>query len=200
MANPTGSTNLTENPAYVYTDGDVYQIPQTDTVEGAATGASFSGLGVDNQPHQVLLNKTKVLRNNQLADELNITNLLNFKALFSGTLGANEASSIFKIPFLDSQHGLIQLIIQTGQYIFNQNANDQEVFVSWPVAFPNAFGNIFATPLRDPGSQTANDGIDWGIFYRAQTGSVNGATFRLDSFQAAHAIVMYGFNWLAYGY
>ena len=87
MANPTGTQNLTENPAYVYTDGDVYQIPQTDTVEGAATGASFSGLGVDNQPHQVLLNKTKVLRVNQLADEVNISTLLAFKALFNGTLG-----------------------------------------------------------------------------------------------------------------
>src|SRR6266849_7050209 len=138
--NPTGTTNLTENPAYVYTDGDVYQIPQTDTVEGAATGASFSGLGVDNQPHQVLLNKTKVLRVNQLADKVNISTLLAFKALFSGTLGANEGNSIFKIPFLDSAHGLIQLIIQAGQYIYNVGGVDNYTFVSWPTPFPNAFG------------------------------------------------------------
>src|SRR5216683_2742353 len=140
MANPTGTQNLTENPAYVYTDGDVYQIPQTDTVEGAATGASFSGLGVDNQPHQVLLNKTKVLRVNQLADEGNISTLLAFKALFSGTLGANQAGSIFKIPFLDSAHGLIQLILQTGQYVYNGTGADASAFVNWPFSFPNAFG------------------------------------------------------------
>jgi hypothetical protein len=79
MANPTGTQNLTENPAYVYTDGDVYQIPQTDTVEGAATGASFSGLGADNQPHQVLLNKTKVLRVNQLADEVEYQHAAGFQ-------------------------------------------------------------------------------------------------------------------------
>jgi hypothetical protein len=199
MPNPTGSTNLTENSAYVYTDGDVYQIPQTDTVEGAATGASFSGLGVDNQPHQVLLNKTKVLRVNQLADEVNISTLLSFKALFGGTLGANEAGSIFKIPFLDSAHGLIQLIIQTGQYIYNQHTIDADAFVVWPAPFPNAFGNAFATALRDP-NKSGNDGIDWGIKYYAGSGSTTGARFFLDSYVAANAITMYGFNWWAYGY
>jgi len=151
--NPTGTTNLTENPAYVYTDGDVYQILQTDTVEGAATAASFSGLGVDNQPHQVLLNKTKVLRVNQLADEVNISALLAFKALFSGALGANEASSIFKIPFLDSAHGVIQLILQTGQYIGNVTGADQAAFVNWPTSFPNAFGNALAIPVHAPATR-----------------------------------------------
>jgi hypothetical protein len=198
MANPSGTVNLTENPAYVYTDGDVYQIPQTDTVEGAAAGASFSGLGVDNQPHQVLLNKTKVLRVNQLADEANISTLLAFKALFSGTLGAYEAGSIFKIPFLDSAHGLIQLVIQTGQYIYNQGGVDAATFVTWPAPFPNAFGNAFATALRPPGG-TSNDGNDWGIKYVAGSGSTSGATFLIDRFGSGTA-AMYGFNWWAYGY
>ncbi len=66
MANPTGTVYLTAAPGYVWTDGDVYQIPQTDQVEGAATGASFGGLGVDNQPHQLLLNKIELIHNHQL--------------------------------------------------------------------------------------------------------------------------------------
>lgn len=61
MANPTGTSNLQANQAYVWMNGDVYLIPQTDEVEGAATGASFSGIGVENQPHQVLLNKIQWL-------------------------------------------------------------------------------------------------------------------------------------------
>lgn len=61
MANPSGSTYLQANLSYVWANGDVYEIPQTDTTEGAATGASFSGLGVDNQPHQLLLNKIQWL-------------------------------------------------------------------------------------------------------------------------------------------
>jgi hypothetical protein len=198
MANPTGTQNLTENPAYVYTDGDVYQIPQTDTVEGAATGASFSGLGVENQPHQVLLNKTKVLRVNQLADEVNISTLLAFKALFSGTLGAYESSSIFKIPFVDSAHGLIQLIIQTGQYIYNGTGVDAAAFVNWPTSFPNVFGNALAIPVRAPGN-TGNDGNDWDVKYVAGSGSTSGATFVFDRIGSSSG-GMYAFNWWAYGY
>src|SRR5260370_18789737 len=116
-------------------------MPKTDRGEGGGRGESGSGLGVDNQPHQVLLNKTKVLRVNQLADEGNISTLLAFKALFSGTLGANEAGSIFKIPFLDSAHGLIQLIIQTGQSVYTGTDADAPAFLNWPFSFPNAFGN-----------------------------------------------------------
>jgi hypothetical protein len=60
--NPTGTIYLQANPSYVWADGDVYQIPQTDTIEGAASGASFGGQGVVNQPHQVLLNKIGYLK------------------------------------------------------------------------------------------------------------------------------------------
>lgn len=63
MSNPSGSIYLQANNSYAWASGDVYEIPQTDTTEGAATGASFSGLGVDNQPHQILLNKAQWLYN-----------------------------------------------------------------------------------------------------------------------------------------
>src|SRR5580704_16683567 len=83
MANPTGTIYLQANNSYVWTDGDVYQIPQTDQSEGAANGASFAGLGVDNQPHQALLNKAQLLHRNQLADEANISALQTILTLSS---------------------------------------------------------------------------------------------------------------------
>src|SRR5215470_7253132 len=64
MSNPTGTTYLTANPSYTWADGDVYEIQQTDQAEGAASGASFSGIGVENQPHQYLLNKINYLKKN----------------------------------------------------------------------------------------------------------------------------------------
>jgi hypothetical protein len=62
VTNPTGTVYLQADPNYVWADGDVYEIPQTDTIEGAANGASFGGLGVINQPHQKLLNKINYLK------------------------------------------------------------------------------------------------------------------------------------------
>ena len=64
MANPTGSSFLVPNTGYIWQDSDTYLILQTDQVEGSATGASFSGLGVENQPHQILLNKVSYLLRN----------------------------------------------------------------------------------------------------------------------------------------
>ena len=94
MSNPTGSTYLQANNTYTWADGDIYEIPQTDQLEGAATGASFSGLGVDNQPHQVLLNKIQLTHKNQITDEANISTLLTFKSLFTSLVGV---SGYFKV-------------------------------------------------------------------------------------------------------
>jgi hypothetical protein len=41
-----------------FTVNEVYQISQLDPLEGAASGASFGGTGIDNQPHQQLANRT----------------------------------------------------------------------------------------------------------------------------------------------
>jgi hypothetical protein len=48
--------SLTDNASY--TPNEVYRISQADVVEGAAAGATFSGIGIDNQPHQQLANRT----------------------------------------------------------------------------------------------------------------------------------------------
>ena len=89
MSNPTGTVYLQANAGYVWTDGDVYEIVQTDEVEGAATGAAFSGLGVDNQPHQVLLNKINYVHAHQLTDEANIATLQALTGLITSHVGTN---------------------------------------------------------------------------------------------------------------
>ncbi|MDE2101155.1 MAG: hypothetical protein KGL39_28160 [Patescibacteria group bacterium] len=52
-------TNLIDNPEF--TSNEVYEIAQTDKLEGAAAGASFGGLGISNYPHQQLANRTAYL-------------------------------------------------------------------------------------------------------------------------------------------
>jgi len=53
-------TTLIDSPEF--SANEIYQIQQTDAVEGAATGASFGGIGVSNQPHQQLANRTALLK------------------------------------------------------------------------------------------------------------------------------------------
>src|SRR6185437_14215852 len=108
MANPTGTTYLQANSGYTWADGDIYQIPQTDQSEGAATGASFNGIGVDNQPHAVLLNKIQYTHVHQLTDETNIATLQTFAALFVSALGP---SGWLKIGLQDMSKGQIDGII-----------------------------------------------------------------------------------------
>lgn len=109
--NPTGSTYLSANLNYVWQDGDVYLIPQTDTVEAAGSGASFNGLGVANQPHQQLLNKTQQLHIKQLADEATLASLESFFESFQSDLGA---AGWIKIADTDTHAGPIELILQWG--------------------------------------------------------------------------------------
>jgi hypothetical protein len=131
VANPTGTVYLQANPGYVWADGDVYQIPQTDTIEGAASGASFSGLGVVNQPHQLLLNKLGWLK----------------KQSVQGT-SAVGASGWYKFSDNDANLGLIMPIVQWGSLtqsgpVVIQGGGPGEVFgatftVNYPIAFSAA--------------------------------------------------------------
>ena len=146
MANPTGSTYLTANLSYTWADGDVYQIPQTDQLEGAATGASFGGQGVVNQPHQLLLNKIQYTHTRQLADEANITVLQTFVNLFTSTVGP---SGYLKLGMQDSVKGQIDVVVQWGAITFtgaNFNNLSDKITVqpfSFPIAFPNACWRIY---------------------------------------------------------
>jgi hypothetical protein len=200
VANPTGS-NLTENTGYVWQDGDVYQIAQADTAEGAATGASFGGLGVDNQPHQTLLNKVKFVKGRQDNNIASIAALQNFAAAFVSSLKTN---GYLKIPLTDVSRGPVIAVIQWGYYVLAQQnvVADTQLVVTWPIPFPNA---ILLPPLatnvyyQTTGGNTVASVISWGT---------TGATFVLDVPGNLTGIQnpqwkgeqTNGFSWLAIGF
>jgi hypothetical protein len=53
---------LTDSPEW--TDNEVILLEASDEIEGAGTGASYGGIGRDNQPHQQLANRTAWLKEN----------------------------------------------------------------------------------------------------------------------------------------
>src|SRR5437879_3132906 len=143
MANPTGSTYLQADNSYLWTDGDAYEIPQADQQEGAADDASFGGLGVDKQPHQILLNKVQLVHKNQLVDETNIAGLQIFKALFASKVGIN---GYLKLGAQDVNLGQLDMIVQWGTIsviglrgggLHSDLANAAFSF-NFPIAFPHA--------------------------------------------------------------
>jgi hypothetical protein len=182
-----------------YTANEIYEIQQTDPVEGAGTGASFSGIGVSNEPHQQLANRTAFLYGRQNTNIANIGALQNFVAGFTGSL---KTSGYLKIPLTDVSRGPAIAIIQWGYYALSQQAipNDTQYTVAWPITFPNA---ILLPPLATNvyystgGGNTAASVISYGV---------SGATFVLD----VPGILMQraglaseqsnGFSWLAIGF
>jgi hypothetical protein len=182
-----------------YTANEIYEIQQTDPVEGAGTGASFSGIGVSNEPHQQLANRTAFLYGRQNTNIANIGALQSFVASFTGSL---RTSGYLKIPLTDVSRGPAIAIIQWGYYALAQQAipNDTQYTVTWPIPFPNA---ILLPPLATNvyyatvGGNTAASVISYGV---------SGATFVLD----VPGVLMQraglgneqsnGFSWLAIGF
>lgn len=141
MPNPNGGF-LQANAGYTWANGDVYEIVQTDTNEGAASGASFGGLGVENQPHQVLLNKINYTHSHQVTDEDNIVVLQNFKGLFRSGVGVN---GWYAIGVGDSSLGQIEVIEQWGLV---SSGPIGSIIFNFPILFPhqafNVVGNVQA--------------------------------------------------------
>lgn len=156
-----------------FTANEIYEIGQTDPVEGAGTGASFNGIGISNQPHQQLANRTAFLKQRQ---DTNIANLGLLQSFVAGFTGALQTNGYIRIPIADIQRGPIVAIIQWGFHPAGQAkiVNDTQYTVSWPIRFPTA---ILIPPMA------AN--------YYSRTGGMNtvasvvsynqsGATFVLD--------------------
>lgn len=141
MSNPTGTTYLSAQQNYVWADGDVYEIPWTDTVEAAAAGASFNGLGVANQPHQMLLNKIQLVHNKQLQDEATLANLATLLNTITSDAGPN---GWLKVGSTDQVLGGIQFIWQWGtvpilSYGYPLNVNFPTTLpFNFPIPFPHA--------------------------------------------------------------
>jgi len=132
-----------------FSANEVYEIQQTDAVEGAAVGASFGGVGLSNQPHQQLANRTAYIKGRQDTNIANIGILQAFEALFSGSMGQN---GYIVMPFADVSRGQIQIVIQWGFYSFTGLAGggvENAVFsVTLPIVFNNAnewAGGFYAT-------------------------------------------------------
>src|SRR5277367_826164 len=119
-----------------FTSNEVYQIQATDPVEGAASGASFSGTGISNQPHQQLANRTAFLKQRQDTNIGNVAALQSFVALFKGLMAGNGYA---QVPFLDVNRGLITATVQWGALFPTGGlGKDQTYAITWPLQFPNA--------------------------------------------------------------
>ena len=214
MSNPTGTVYLQANNSYVWTDGDIYEFPQADQQEGAAIGASFSGLGVDNQPHQILLNKIQLTHKNQVVDEANIALLQTFANLFTSSVGTN---GYLKLGTQDVSKGQIQLIFQWGTISLlglDGSALKNAVFsFNFPISFPNAIWMLLPyyqsndvtgdlaldqapltieaiTPLQKQGNRIASD-----------LAFIPGGRNDVDVAQSANdGLGLTGIGWLAIGY
>jgi hypothetical protein len=126
-----------------YTANEIYEIQQTDPVEGAGTGASFSGIGVSNEPHQQLANRTSFLYGRQNTNIANIAALQTFVAGFTGSL---RTAGYLKIPLTDVSRGSAIAIIQWGYYALAQQSipNDMQ-FTATNVFFSTGGGNTAAS-------------------------------------------------------
>jgi Putative tail fiber protein gp53-like, C-terminal len=184
--------NLTDNPEF--TANEVYEIQATDTVEGAAAGASFDGIGLSNQPHQQLANRTAFLKQRQDSNIANITTLQAFIAGFTGSL---QQSGYLQIPIADINRGSAIAIVQWGNYPLEdlKVVGDQQFNVTWPIEFPNACFIALSTDLWVKAT---------GLNLVANVVSLTktGGTFVLDIPDALSngPEQSNGFNWIAIGF
>lgn len=180
--------NLIDAPEY--TENEIYQIAQTDAVEGAAAGASFGGTGVSNHPHQQLANRTAYLYGLVQTLIANVALLLAFIAKFRCSLGVN---GYLMIPFVDIALGAQIVVIQWGFQVVAYAPSDINVAVNWPIAFANsclfamgtAQGDDFTLGLRSPSTPPFTKTV--GNFLMGWTGDND------DSHPT-------GFYWLSIGY
>jgi hypothetical protein len=172
-----------------FTANEVYEIQATDKSEGAGAGSSFGGIGLSNQPHQQLANRTAFLKGRQDINIANIATLFAFIAKFKSALGQ---SGYLEIPVNDVNLGEELALIQWGSQTFSFSASDFSIPVVWPIPFSNAclwavsscWSDDFTTgPHRDPATALSKT---QGQFFLGYTGT--------------HDDVSYGIYWLSIGY
>lgn len=187
---------LIDNPAF--SANEIYELQQTDPVEGAASGAGFGGIGVSNQPHQQLANRTALLKQRQ---DVNIASIGILQAFMAGFTGSLQANGYIAIPVNDVARGPVSAIIQWGYYALPQTGivADTEYAVTWPIRYPNA---ILSPPLatnvyfQTSGRNTAASAVSW---------NTAGGVFVLDVPNSSYGQFTgneksNGFSWLAIGF
>ncbi|MGH7986959.1 MAG: gp53-like domain-containing protein [Candidatus Binataceae bacterium] len=182
-----------------FSANEIYEIQQTDPVEGAGIGASFNGIGISNQPHQQLANRTALLKQRQDTNIANIGVLQLFAAGFKGLL---QTDGYLTIPIADSVRGNSVAIIQWGYFRLGAVTigKDTQYSLSWPMAFPNAIllpplaSNIY---VASGGMSLTASPVSW---------NTRSGTFVLDVPAALHSQGLAGqettggFAWLAIGF
>jgi hypothetical protein len=184
---------LLDTPSF--TANEVYEIQATDPVEGAATGASFGGLGLSNQPHQQLANRTAFLKQRQDTNIGNIAALQAFSALFKGLMAGDGYA---QIPFLDSNRGMITATVQWGaSFPTGGITQDQTYAVPWPIPFPNAC--VWAMASLSNGSADINCGK---LIMETVGFTITDGVFMSDFISGASVLSHRndGFYWLSIGF
>lgn len=203
--------SLIDNPGAEWNDNEVYEIASTDPVEGAATGASFGGVGISNQPHQQLANRTAYLKGRQDTNITNIGVLQAFQTAFKSLLGPN---GYVKIPFADVNLGAVVAIVQWGFVswlgLTGPQIRNKAFPVTFPIAFPNAGLQVWpqlqtnsfsgagalnmAALALESGAYTKT-GCNFFADWNDQTGSVISVATTINDGNG-----FTGFNWIAIGY
>jgi tail fiber protein gp53 len=183
---------LVDPPTFIA--NEVYEIQATDSVEGAAIDASFSGLGISNQPHQQLANRTSFLKQRQ---DVNIASLGVLRSFMSGFVGLVAGIGYLKIPVADVNRGSISAIVEWGS-IFPGGGLDLSTNypVTWPLAFPNSCLWAMSTLSNSTAVNTGKVIID--VVSLTKTAGV----FRSDRIGGALVTQQPndGFYWMAIGF
>lgn len=176
MANLTDSPQVT-NPPAGWVQNEIYKMDGADQVEGAAVGAAFGGLGVDNEPHQQLANRTALLCN--LIQSIGLG--------FQGAIGAN---GWIRFPVWTSPTQQTMFTLEWGSASGNVPPTDPvTVHVAWPRPFAGGPYVVLAV---------ATAHFDWKVdWYKALTSATTGA-FRLSDVRDA-LLGQYAFAWVAIG-
>lgn len=177
---------LIDNPSFA--SNEVYQIAASDNVEGDATGASFGGIGIDNQPHQQLANRTSFLKGRRDTNIGNISSLLAFMGKFVGSIQPN---GYLKVPIVDVARGSIVAIVQWG--VFNAATGSGSVTIVWPIPFPAAALWASATILY-AGAPNESLGVEVYVASQAGLTPTNGLFTLNGNFTPT------GFTWIAIGF
>lgn len=178
-----------------FTSNEVYQIQATDPVEGAASGATFNGTGISNQPHQQLANRTAFLKQRQDVNIGNIGVLQAFMGAFAGSISGN---GYLTIPIADVNRGSIVAILEWGAMFPGGGLDDDTNYaVTWPTAFPNACLWAMATLANPRGRAHIAKLVIDVVSYTRTIGTFRSAFIAgSDSTQAPND----GFYWMAIGF
>ncbi|MDO8433501.1 MAG: hypothetical protein Q7S58_13940 [Candidatus Binatus sp.] len=125
---------LVDTPIYIA--NEVYEIQATDPVEGAAIDAGFDGIGIANQPHQQLANRTSFLKQRQ---DINIASIEVLQSFMTRFVGSIDGNGYLKIPVADINRGAVSAIVEWGSQFPGGGLDLNTTYqVTWPLAFPNS--------------------------------------------------------------